>query len=144
MRICFQFCTGTAVAHNRYGSTGKDDAPIHAQSILEREEMSLPFGSVARRLLIINLLLKLFDGFISYQVLSEGAAEANPLIDAVIINWGAIWGLFYHKALACVLLLLIFAFRHRRQLLTVQALAITASVYTCFGLFCLWELFLNS
>src|SRR2546426_709520 len=106
--------------------------------------MTISAGRVVRRLLIFNLSLQFFDGFLSYHVLSAGAAEANPLIDAAIINWGAISGLLYHKTIACVLLLLIFAFRHRRQLLTVQALTITAAVYTCFGLFCIWELLLDS
>jgi uncharacterized protein DUF5658 len=144
MGICFQFCTGTAVAHNRYSAIGEVMPRFVLSRFLSEKKMSLPVGSVVRRLLIFNLLLQVFDGFLSYQVLSAGAAEANPLIHAVIISWGAIWGLLYHKALACLLLVLIFAFRHRRQLLTVQALAITASVYTCFGLFCLWELFFNS
>jgi hypothetical protein len=103
----------------------------------------MKLGPMVKRLLIINLLLQLFDGFLSYQVLSAGAAEVNPLVEAAVSNWGAIWGVVYHKLLACILLLLIFAFRNQRQVLTAQALTVTASVYTCFGLFCIWELLLN-
>jgi len=116
-------------------------AKLAARSYSQSEaKVNIPYGPLVRRLLIFNLLLQLLDGFLSYEVLSAGAAEANPFVDAAILNWGALGGLLYHKVIACVLLLLIFAFRNRRQLLTAQALTITASVYTCFGLFCLWEL----
>ena len=98
-------------------------------------------GRTVKRLLVINLVLQLFDGFLSYQVLSAGTAEVAPFVDAAT-GWGAILGVIYHKLFACLLLLLIFAFRNRRQLLTAQALTVTASVYTCFGLFCIWELLL--
>ncbi len=102
--------------------------------------MNAQFTRVAWRLLVFNLLLQFFDGLMSYQVLSAGAAESNPIVDAAILNWGVILGLFYHKILACVLLVLIFVVGRRRQLLATQALAITASVYTCFGFVCLWAL----
>jgi hypothetical protein len=102
--------------------------------------MNAKFTRLARRLLIFNLLLQLFDGVMSYQVLSAGVGESNPLIYTAIVNWGVILGLFYHKILACTLLVLIFVVGRRRQLLATQALAITASVYTCFGLVCLWAL----
>ncbi|HEY7164661.1 MAG TPA: DUF5658 family protein [Candidatus Binatia bacterium] len=105
--------------------------------------MKVALGAWVKRLLILNLLLQFFDGLLSYEVLSAGAAEVNPLVEVAVTNWGAIWGVVYHKLLACGLLLLIFAFRNQRQLLTAQALTITASVYTCFGLFCIWELLLN-
>jgi hypothetical protein len=96
---------------------------------------------LAWRLLIFNLLLQFSDGLISYRVLTAGVAESNPLVDAAIANWGVILGLFYHKILACILLLLIFVVGRRRQLLATQALTITATVYGCFGLVCLWALF---
>lgn len=91
-----------------------------------------------RDLLILNFLLQLFDGFISLQALSIGAREVNPLVAAAMFNWGVIWGLIYSKSFACVLLLTIFALRHNHQLLARQALTVTASVYACVGLFCLW------
>ena len=102
--------------------------------------MNAQFTRLARRLLIFNLFLQLFDGLMSYQVLSAGAAESNPLIHTAILNWGVILGLFYHKILACVLLVLIFVVGRRRQLLATQALAITATVYGCFGIVCIWVL----
>src|SRR6266566_979510 len=58
---------------------------------------------------ILNLLLQVFDGLLSYHVLSEGVPEANPLVSRAISEWGVVWGLFYSKTFACVLLLLIFA-----------------------------------
>jgi hypothetical protein len=72
-------------------------------------------------LLILNLALQVFDGLFSYQAFSLGAAEAN------------IYGLLYKKILACALLLLVFAFRHRLPSLTQRGLVVTASVYarTC-------------
>jgi len=45
-----------------------------------------------------------------------GAAEANPVVAAAILNWGMIWGLIYNKTLACLLLLLIFALRGKPAL----------------------------
>jgi Domain of unknown function (DUF5658) len=78
---------------------------------------------------ILNLLLQIFDGLLSYHVLSEGVPEANPLVSIAISEWGVGWGLFYWKTLACVLLLLIFVFRNRRRSLTIKAFMITAAVY---------------
>ena len=92
-----------------------------------------------RDLLAFNLLLQFFDGLVSYQAFSVGAVEANPLVVAAIINWGVIWGLLYHKILACVLLLLIFAFGYSRRLLVTRALTVTAWVYSCVAVTCLWE-----
>ena len=63
-----------------------------------------------RDLLTFNLFLQLTDGAVSYQAFALGAAEANPLVAAAIVNWGMTGGLVYNKTLACVLLLLIFAF----------------------------------
>ena len=93
-----------------------------------------------RDLLTFNLVLQFFDGLVSYQAFSVGAAEANPLVAAAIINWGVIWGLLYNKTLACVLLLLIFTFGYRRHLLATRALTVTAWVYSCVAVVCLWEL----
>ena len=93
-----------------------------------------------RDLLTFNLFLQLTDGLVSYQAFALGAAEANPVVAAAIVNWGMVWGLIYNKALACLLLLLIFAFRRNRRLMTMRALAVTASVYVCVIIVCLWEL----
>jgi hypothetical protein len=93
-----------------------------------------------RDLLILNLTLQVFDGLFSYQVLSLGAAEANPFVSAAIANWGVIYGLLYKKILACVLLLLVFAFRHSLPSLTRRGLMVTASVYASVTVVCLWKI----
>ena len=77
---------------------------------------------------------------VSYQAFALGAIEANPVVAASIINWGMVWGLIYNKALACVLLLLIFALRRNRRLIATRALTVTASVYVCAIIVCLWQL----
>jgi hypothetical protein len=84
--------------------------------------------------------LQFFDGLFSYQAFSLGAEEANPLVAAAISNWGVIYGLLYKKLLACALLLLVFAFRHRLPLLTKSGLIATASVYGCVSIACLWKI----
>jgi len=93
-----------------------------------------------RDLLTFNLFLQLTDGVVSYQAFALGAIEANPVVAAAILNWGMIWGLLYNKALACLLLLLIFALRRNRRFLARRALTVTASVYLCAIAVCLWQL----
>jgi len=94
-----------------------------------------------RDLLSFNLFLQLTDGLVSYQSFVLGAAEANPVVAAAIVKWGMVWGLAYNKILACLLLLLIFALRHSTRSLTHRALSVTASVYACTTIVCLWQLF---
>ena len=93
-----------------------------------------------RDLLTFNLFLQLTDGLVSYQAFALGAAEANPVVAAAIVNWGMIGGLIYNKFLACVLLLLIFALRRTQRPMATQALTVTASVYVCAIIVSLWEL----
>lgn len=88
-----------------------------------------------RDLLTFNLFLQLTDGLVSYQAFALGAAEANPIVAAAIVNWGMIGGLIYNKVLASLLLLLIFALRRSRYLMTMRAMTVTASVYMCALLF---------
>jgi Domain of unknown function (DUF5658) len=107
-------------------SVGENLSPCAAMSI--------------RDLLTFNLFLQFTDGLVSYQAFALGAAEANPVVAAAIVNWGMGWGLLYNKALACLLLLLIFALRRDRRLITMRALSVTASVYVCAIIVCLWEL----
>ncbi|HEX9443420.1 MAG TPA: DUF5658 family protein [Candidatus Binatia bacterium] len=78
---------------------------------------------------IFNLLLQVFDGVLTYQVVVLGVPEANPLVRASIVEWGLVWGLVYWKALACALLFLIFSMSYRRQRLALNALTLTAAVY---------------
>jgi hypothetical protein len=40
-----------------------------------------------RDLLTFNLFLQLTDGLVSYQAFALGAAEANPVVAAAIVNW---------------------------------------------------------
>ena len=93
-----------------------------------------------RDLLSFNLFLQLTDGLVSYQSFVLGAVEANPVVAAAIVNWGMVWGLIYNKALACLLLLLIFALARSQRLLATRALSVTASVYVCAIIVCVWEL----
>jgi len=93
-----------------------------------------------RELLTFNLFLQLTDGVLSYQAFALGAVEANPVVAAAIVNWGLIWGLVYNKALACLLLVLIFTLRRNRRLITMRALTLTASLYVCAIIVCLWQL----
>ena len=92
-----------------------------------------------RHLLLFNLILQFFDGLISYQLFSFGMEEANPLVAAAISEWSLIWGLLYNKILACVLLLVIFALRHRQPSLAKRGLIATASVYMSVAVACLCE-----
>jgi Domain of unknown function (DUF5658) len=94
-----------------------------------------------RDLLTFNLFLQFTDGVVSYQAFALGAAEANPVVAAAIVSWGTIWGLIYNKVLACLLLLLIFVLSHNRRLMAIRALSVTASVYVCATIVCLWQLF---
>lgn len=80
---------------------------------------------------LLNLLLQAFDGLLSYQAVSGGIPEANPLVNRAIAEWGVVWGLLFSKTFACLLLLLIFAFRNQRRSLTIKAFALTAAVYGC-------------
>jgi hypothetical protein len=95
---------------------------------------------------IFNLLLQLFDGVLTYQVVSIGIPEANPLVRQAIIEWGAAWGLLYWKLLACVLLALIFALTYGRQGLTIKAFKVTGAFYASVsfvGLCALWVEFIG-
>jgi Domain of unknown function (DUF5658) len=78
---------------------------------------------------LLNLMLQVFDGLLSYHALSAGVPEANPFVDRTIAAWGIFWGLLYWKILACALLTVIFALRHQRRALTIKAFTLTALVY---------------
>jgi Domain of unknown function (DUF5658) len=80
-------------------------------------------------LLAFNLLLQGFDGTASYLLLSQGAPEANPLIETAVRSWGLGWGLLFWKAFSCILLFLLHSIRLYRESLTVGALSFVAAVY---------------
>lgn len=84
--------------------------------------------------LLCNLLLQIYDGALTYYLVSLGVPELNPLVDDAIQSWGAVWGLLYWKALACASIVSIFAVRHRTRSLAHAALALTAAVYGCLAI----------
>jgi hypothetical protein len=90
-----------------------------------------------------NLLLQIFDGFFTYHVLTLGVPEANPLVRNAIHVWGDVWGLLYWKLFACGLLALVFALRHWRQALALNALTLTSAFYSCVLLTSLCEFLRN-
>jgi hypothetical protein len=91
--------------------------------------MAAPVAPAVWSHFILNILLQIFDGVLTYHVLSDGVPEANPLVSSAIAQWGSLWGLLYWKIVACALLGFIFALRHRRRSLAIKALALTAAVY---------------
>ena len=90
-------------------------------------------------LLAFNLLLQAFDGTASYFLLSRGAEEANPLIEAAIQFWGLGLGLAFWKLFSCILLFLLFSIRVYREALTVGALSFTAAVYSYLAVVLIWR-----
>jgi hypothetical protein len=94
-------------------------------------------------LFIFNLLLQLFDGVLTYQVVSIGVPEGNPLVRQAMIEWGAAWGLIYWKLLACVWLTLIFTLTYRRQSMTIKAFTVTGAVYGSVSFVCLCVLWVE-
>lgn len=89
-----------------------------------------------------NLLLQVYDGALTYYLLNLGVPELNPLVNDAIHTWGAAWGLIYWKVLACALIALIFALRHRRRSLARRALNLTAAVYGGLALIGFFEVIL--
>ena len=95
-----------------------------------------------RSLLILNVLLQLLDGSVSYGLMSLGGAQASPFVNAALESRPIMSGLLYNKALACTLLLLIYVLRHRREVMAANALTITACVYTFHTAAFMWKLWL--
>jgi hypothetical protein len=91
--------------------------------------MAAPVAPAVWSHFMLNILLQIFDGVLTYHVLCDGVPEANPLVSSAIAQWGSLWGLLYWKIVACALLGFIFALRHRRRSLAIKALALTAAVY---------------
>ena len=92
----------------------------------------------------LNIMLQIFDGLLTYRFLHLGIPEANPLVQSAIAQWGSLWGLVGSKGFACVLLALIFALRHKREALTLNALTVTAAVYGLFSFAVVCELLSQS
>jgi hypothetical protein len=82
------------------------------------------------KLAIANILLQVADGLASYQIISAGVPELNPLVASYIENWGVLGGLFYSKAIGCILVVLIFMLRKRVEAVVTHGLTIMAYVYS--------------
>lgn len=60
-----------------------------------------------QELFALNVLLQVADGFLTYQALRVGFAEANPILSGSMATLGSGTALMLFKAQACGLLLLI-------------------------------------
>jgi len=82
---------------------------------------------VVHTLFLLNLGLQLFDGLSTYQGVQLGWQESNPLLQALMVHWGAGWALLGAKSAACALLLLLRCLGTHR--LIARALTLTAAYY---------------
>jgi hypothetical protein len=78
-------------------------------------------------LLLLNLALQLFDGVATYNGMSLGWLEANPLLVNAFAALGLVPALLLFKALACGLLLLLY--RTAPRWLMNHSLRVLAAVY---------------
>jgi hypothetical protein len=83
-------------------------------------------------LLGLNLVLQLFDGIATYQGLSIGWQEANPLLVAAFGLMGVGPALLVFKAKACALLLLVYRFTPVP--VGIKVMRMLAAVYCTFSL----------
>lgn len=60
-----------------------------------------------RELFALNVLLQLFDGFVTYQALQLGFDEGNPILREAFVVLGTGPTLLLFKAKACALLFLL-------------------------------------
>ena len=79
------------------------------------------------RLVLLNVMLQTFDGLATYQGLSLGVQEGNPVMHAAMVQWGVGETLLGTKGAVCLALPFFLLLRHRR--LSVWALALIAGVY---------------
>ena len=113
---------------------------LNPDLIPDRRGMSLASwpGAVMQdamvKLVWANLLLQILDGVASYQILSAGVPEFNPLVSYYIENWGLMGGLFYGKLVGCALVWLIFLLRKRVGPIVVQGLILVACFYSLLGI----------
>jgi hypothetical protein len=90
---------------------------------------------------LLNIVLQAFDGLATYQGLSLGVQEGNPLMYSAMLHWGVGETLLGTKGAACAILPLFLLLRQRS--LSVWALALTAGVYLLLS-FVPWSvIFLN-
>lgn len=86
------------------------------------------------KLVLANWLLQILDGVASYQILSAGVPEVNPLVAYYIENWGLVGGLLYGKLVGCALVWLIFLLRKRVEPLVARGLMLSACLYSFLGI----------
>src|SRR5213593_2513169 len=82
---------------------------------------------VVHSLFLVNVGLQLFDGLSTYHGLQLGWQEGNPLVQALMVHWGAGWALLGVKSAACALLLLLYCLGTHP--LSAWALTLTAAYY---------------
>lgn len=93
--------------------------------------MPKPSAKAVHLLFLINLGLQVWDGLATYQGLQLGFAEANPLLQAWILDWGVGWALLSAKVLACGFLFCMQLLRSHPVIQ--QALTLTALWYATFS-----------
>jgi uncharacterized protein DUF5658 len=86
------------------------------------------------KLLLANFLLQILDGVASYQILSAGVPEVNPLVEYYIESWGLMGGLFYGKLVGCALVWLLFLLRQRVEPMVARGLMLIACLYAFVGI----------
>ena len=79
----------------------------------------------------LNLSLQAFDGISTYYGLALGVQERNPLVQTLIEQLEAGWGLLIVKWLACGLLLFLRAYN--QYVLCVHGLLLTVASYFVFS-----------
>jgi|SRR5579862_669359 len=83
-------------------------------------------------LFVLNVALQLFDAVATYEGLSVGWREGNPILVSAFAYFGIVPALLLFKAKACGLLFLLN--RNPEHYLVVPALSVLASVYTAMSL----------
>lgn len=75
----------------------------------------------------MNLGLQVWDGLATYYGLQLGEPEGNPLLQAIMMEWGVGWALLGAKSAACMFLVILRALGTHQ--LIARALILTASYY---------------
>jgi len=83
-------------------------------------------------LFVLNIALQLFDAVATYEGLSVGWREGNPILVSAFAYFGVLPALLMFKAKACGLLFLLN--RNPEHDLVAPALYVLASVYTAMSL----------
>ena len=79
---------------------------------------------------ILNLLLQVFDGLLSYHVLSEGVPEANPFVSRAISEWGCGLGFILFENVCLCFAFLDLCPEEQTTIPNDQSFTVTAAVYS--------------